>query len=114
MQRRFALAALAIIAAALYAHKRWTPFQNFFSMMIFPVRRYRWTLVVLSAVVLYVVVLGRANRSGQRNALMMLRQDQHPQPSTTKYQPPISRTTLRLKNPNEEIVGRLIAESDST
>ena len=41
---------------------------------------------------------------------MLLRHDQHDQPPIT-----VTRATLRLKNnPNQEIVGRLIAESDST
>ena len=76
----------------------------------FRVRRYRWTILVLSAVAVYVVVLSRGNDSGERKAIMLLRHDQHDQPPIT-----VTRATLRLKNnPNQEIVGRLIAESDST
>jgi hypothetical protein len=58
------LAALAIVVATRYAHKRWRPLQKFLSMMIFRVRRYRWTILVLSAVAVYVEVLGRGNDSG--------------------------------------------------
>ena len=110
---QWTLAALAIVIAARFAHKRWTPLQKVFSAMMSPVRRHPWTSFVLSALFVYFVAQYHAYHSGVRAALIELNN------VTVTYYPErphfVVRSVLRLKaHPNEEIVGRLVAEANGT
>ena len=106
------LVALAIFGAARYAQKRWTPFQKAVSIMMSPLRRYRRTFIVLGALVVFTSAMFEAEKAGAGSALAGLRRDQHPLPTDRKDDDYVTRETLRLKkNPNEEIVGWLIAQN---
>jgi len=99
------LVAWAIFGTARYAPKR-------VSMMMSSLRQYRRTFIVLGALLVFLGATAYAQRSGKYGALENLRRDQHPLPNDRKNDDYVTRETLRLKNnPNEEIVGWLIAQT---